>query len=191
MKNLNKEILKVCFEIAKKKKGALIVVGNCEYTPLENQSLKRIKFTKIKEFIDFAIEDGAMVLDSKGILIAHNVWIKTKNNKTYKSHGTRHATALETSYNKNTICYVVSESKQTIKIFKKGRVLDIKYSKEAESKINDISLFAQQMGYGTIATLIAYYSTLPISILSGITFTAIISGGILIIKKAKDWGLLK
>lgn len=187
MKNLDKKILEVCFEIARKKKGALIVVGKCEYTPLIAQTLKNVEFTKIDDFSAHASEDGAMILNKKGVLVAHNVWItKIKNGKIYKGHGTRHAVALETSYNSNTTCFVVSEQKQTIKIFKKGRVLNVPYSKEAESKISEISLFAQRMGYGTIATLTAYYLTLPISILSGITFTAIISGGVFIIKKAKE-----
>lgn len=189
-KKTHNELIKVCFEIARKNKGALIVVGTKGYSwiNLEENKLPNKLFTEVKDFTKCAKEDGAIILNHRGKLIDNNVQITGLNNvEVFKGFGTRHATALAVSKLGNT-CYAVSEQKNIITLFKNGIGIGIPYSKNNEIKI--IKSFAQIIGYGTLTYFGLYFFQI-LSLLQGITLTIIIGGGVYTIKKLQDWKIIK
>jgi len=154
-KKLQEKLLKACVEIAKKGKGALIVVGECKYKPLVVQRVKPYKFTSdLDLFMESAIKDGAMILDKNGIVQAYRVKIMNAN-KVLRGFGTRHSTGYSVSFNKCITAYVVSEQDSKIRIFKEGKlIMEIDALEKGINKnIPIISNILEFIGAGTVGSL--------------------------------------
>lgn len=152
---LNVDILKTCIKIAKLGKGALIVVGDCEYKNLINKKKKPFKFTKnLDFFIKSAIEDGAMILNEDGYVQAYRVWIINLPRLVLKGFGTRHATAMSVSSINENIAYLVSEQHKKIKVFKKGKLLFQvdPFEKDILKNLPSTTKILEFAGAGTIGT---------------------------------------
>lgn len=180
--NLNEEIIKMLLEIAKDKKGALIVVGNCPYDPLIRQRINPFKISDDpKLFKSLAEEDGAMILDSKGFVQAYRV--KVEANKVLKGFGTRHSAGYSVSFCRNTTSYLVSEEDNLIRIFKKGKMVEIDPKKIINKKeeTSAIVKILEEIGAGTLTSLssimvlsyssaVISFTTIPGVIIFGGTF---------------------
>ncbi len=194
MINLNEEIIKVGLRICKRNEGALIVVGNCEYTPLVEQEVKPFDITKnIKLLESLALMDGAVIIGRNGFLKAYGV--KIKSNLTWKNFGTKHSAGYSASINEGNTVYIVSQEDVKIRIFQKGKlIMEIDgRQKDIEKKISEISKIMESVGWGTLGTvgmgLLA--PAFGIVITSGITLFVVTTGISYTIKKLQDWKIIK
>jgi len=101
--DIEKVIIKISIEIAKRGEGALFVIGD----RIHYGKLVRHKFGKINVFDKgaekvlkgLAVIDGATIIDRKGNLVNYGVLIK--NTRPFVGFGTRHAAAVTASKNGN------------------------------------------------------------------------------------------
>lgn len=194
MENLNEEIIKVGLRICKRNEGGLIVVGDCEYTPLVEQEVRPFDITKhIKLLESLVLMDGAVIIGKDGLLKAYGV--KIKSNFTWKNFGTRTSAGYSASMKEGNIVYIISQEDCKIRIFQSGKLImeiDGK-QKDIEKKIPEISKIMESVGWGTASILGVglVAPTLGIVITSGITIFVVSTGVVYFLKKAKEWKWIK
>jgi len=156
-REIEKHLIKVGIEIAKKGEGALFVISdNCEYKKLIKQKIQPFSiFEKgvLKTLISLGMIDGAVIIDSNGIVKDYGVMIKTK--KVFHGFGTRHQAAYNASLEKNTIAILISQEEKKVKIFKNGRVI-VQFDaleKNIEKKISEASSILESIGFGTFSAI--------------------------------------
>lgn len=140
------KVLEICEEIRRegregKKIGTLFVIGDMEelssYTkPLVlnpfygyPEELRDILSNDLNETIkEYAQLDGAFIITNKGILVSAGTYIdiNTDNIKRYYGWGTKHLTASAITSKTKSVCVLVSESGNVIKLFKGGKLI-LKY----------------------------------------------------------------
>lgn len=154
-KSIEEQVIKVCLRIAKKKEGALIIIGDeVKYTKLVQQitpSFNILKNAKLLEAL--AKIDGAVIIDTNGMMVAYGVLIKPK--KVIIGMGTRHSASVSASMqNLSVTSYMVSEEEQKIKIFRNGKqIIQIDATqKGVEEGTKDITDILQSIGIGTLSS---------------------------------------
>ena len=119
-------LLRVGTEIAKKKEGALMVISdNCNYKLLRHQKIQPFSLFERgaeKMLENLAVVDGAVIVNTHGIVVDYGAMIKAKN--VFPGYGTRHSAAYSASLFKNTTAILVSEEEQNIKVFRKGELIE-------------------------------------------------------------------
>lgn len=194
--NLNEEIIKVLLKIAKRGEGALIVVGECKYKPLVEQSVPPFEVMKNPKLLEsLALMDGAVIVKNNGMMEAYGVMIKANMLSMIKNLGTRHNSGMSASMTRGTTAYVLSEEEGKIRIYKEGKlVLEIDgKNKEVEKRIPEITKIMESVGWGT-ATMVGVGLLAPaigIVAIPGITIFAVGSGAVYLLKKLKEWGIGK
>lgn len=145
-------IINSCLRIAKKGKGALIVLGGePRYKLLVKQN--RNKLINIqrnrKNFEKLAIRDGAIILREDGLIKNYGAMIESS--KVFKNYGTRHSAGLTASLMKARV-FLVSEQEKKIKVFERGKlVMQIDaLQKGVEKNIPEIVKVLQSIGVGTV-----------------------------------------
>ncbi len=193
---LNEEIIKVCLKIAKRNEGAIIVVGDCDYSPLVKQvvpSFNVIENPKLLESL--ALQDGAVVLDKFGIMKAYGVMLKVSKLNILKNFGTRHNSGINASMKDGNKVYVVSEEEQKIRIYSSGKqILEIDGKvKGIENKVSEISNIMESIGWGTGITIGAGLVAPAVGIvaISGVTIFVVTTGVTYLLKKFKEIGWIK
>ncbi|MFA5020433.1 MAG: DNA integrity scanning protein DisA nucleotide-binding domain protein [Candidatus Pacearchaeota archaeon] len=178
IKKIEEILLKISIEIAKSGEGALFVIGN----KVEYSNLIKHKFGKLNVFQKgaekilkgLAVIDGAVIINTKGELIAYGVMIKKA--RPFVGYGTRHAAGISAS-RKGNISILASEEERKVKIFKNGKyIMQIDaLEKNVEKRISIISKVLESAGAGVIGTIgtVALIPTLGITLIPGI----IIFGG--------------
>jgi hypothetical protein len=193
-KELNEKIIEIALRICKRKEGALIIVGEADYTPLVEQEVEPFNIINNPKLLEsLALMDGACIINQNGFLKAYGV--KIKSNFTWKNFGTKHSAGYSASIKNDTTAYVISEEDTTIRIFKEGKlILEIDgRQKDIEKKIPEISKIIESIGWGTLGTigmgLLA--PALGIVITSGITIFAVTTGITYTIKKLQDLKIIR
>lgn len=189
MEKLNEEIISVCLKICKRGEGAIIVVGDCEYTPLVKQvvpSFNVIENPKLLESL--ALQDGAVVLDKFGIMKAYGVMLKVNKLQILKNFGTRHNSGINASMKEGNKVYVVSEEECKVRVYVAGKlILEIDgKQKGIEKKVPEISKITESVGFGTLSFLgaSAILPTIGLALIPGV----IIFGGThYLISLIKNW----
>ena len=140
------KILEICEEIREegregKSIGALFIVGNEEevmsYTrPLVlnpfygyPENLRDLINNDLNETIkEYAQLDGAFIVNNKGIVLSAGSYlnIDTHGVKKYYGWGTKHLAAVAITSRTRSIAILISESGNTIKLFKEGKLI-LKY----------------------------------------------------------------
>jgi len=122
--------LTIAKNIAKLKKGTLIVIGpknkfRGAYERLYPQLISNynIKEKGIKIVLEkLATLDGAILLSDSGEILAYGA--KIKKSKPVLGHGTKHAAASGiTNYIKNSTAILVSEEINWIRVFQNGKII--------------------------------------------------------------------
>jgi len=194
MKNLNEEIINIGLRICKRNDGALIVVGEADYTPLIKQEVPSFNIMENPKLLEsLALMDGAIILDKKGFLKAYGV--KLKSNFTWKNFGTRTSAGYSASMKEGNTVYVISQEDSKIRIFKSGKlIMEIDgRQKDIEKKIPEISKIMEAVGWGAFGTLGAglLAPAFGLVITSGITIFIVSTGISYTIKKLQDWKIIK
>jgi len=194
MEDLNKTIIEVCLRICRRNNGALIIVGECEYTPLVEQEVKPFNVISNPKLLEsLCLMDGAVIIKHNGFLEAYGV--KVKSNFTWKNFGTKHSAGYSSSMKDGNIVYVISEEDSKVRIFKEGKlILEVDgKQKDIDKKIPEINRIMESIGWGTLGTigmgLLA--PALGIVITSGITIFAVTTGITYTIKKLQDLKIIK
>jgi hypothetical protein len=192
--NLNEEIIKVCLKIAKRGEGALIIIGDVEYTPLVKQEVKEFNVIENPKLLEsLALMDGAVVVTRNGMMKAYGVKLKSK--LVWNNFGTRHSAGYSASMNDGTTAYIVSEEDSKVRIFKEGKlILEVDgKQKDIEKRIPEISKIMESVGWGTLGTIGAGLLApfIGITIVSGITVFVVTTGLTYTIKKLQDWKWIK
>lgn len=194
MEELNEEIIKVALRICKRGEGALIVVGETEYTPLVEQevpSFNVIDNPKLLEIL--CLMDGAVIIKNNGMLEAYGA--KIKSGFTWRNFGTRTSAGYSASIKEGTTAYVISEEDARLRIFKSGKlILEIDGRvKDIEKKIPEISNVMESVGGGTASILgvSVLAPAIGIVITSGITIFVVVTGVSYFMKKAKEFRWIK
>ena len=143
-KEIYKKILNIAKLIARKKEGALFVIGPEQkfkrtYELLFPQLVKDHKIDErgIEKVIEkLATLDGAILISDKGNLIAYGA--KLKKSKPVQGYGTKHAAAAGiTAFIKNSTAIVVSEEVNWIRVFQKGNIILEMDSSEKSRPVED------------------------------------------------------
>ncbi|KHO55677.1 MAG: hypothetical protein QT12_C0008G0018 [archaeon GW2011_AR21] len=114
--------IQISSELAKKGKGALIVVGNTKSYKTLFPNFFRNNNTSIfqkgmeKVLMQLAELDGALVISEDGIVKAYGAML-TKSS-TFKGAGTRHSAAKGISAERNIVAILASEEDKLVRIFK-------------------------------------------------------------------------
>jgi hypothetical protein len=190
-KEIEATIIQVCLRIAKRGEGSLIVVGECDYQTLVEQTVPSFNIIENPKLLEsLALMDGAVVIDRNGFLKAYGT--KIKSPFIWKNFGTRTSAGYSASMKDGTTVYVTSQEDTKIKIFKHGKLImeiDGK-QKGIENKIPEISKLVESVGWGTLgATLVAPF--LGIVAIPGITIFFATTGIVYAIKKMKEEGIIK
>jgi len=152
-KKLEEVLIQVGLRIAKRGEGALFVVGDVEYKPLVNQKVPPFKIIDNPKLLEsLALMDGAVIIDSNGMLKAYGVRIKST--KIFKNFGTRHSAAISAAKGNNLVV-LVSEEDKKIRILKQGKMvmqLDA-LQKDVEKNVSNAVNFLESIGAGTIGTI--------------------------------------
>ena len=120
-KKLEEVLIQIGLRIAKRGEGALFVVGDVEYKPLVNQKVPPFKIIDNPKLLEsLALMDGAVIIDSNGMLKAYGVRIKST--KVFKNFGTRHSAAISAAKGNNLVV-LVSEEDKKIRILKQGKMV--------------------------------------------------------------------
>lgn len=112
-------------EVAKSGEGCLFVIGKTKkYSELFPNFFKNGKISVMdkgmdKVLIPLSQVDGAVVLDSDGILKAYGV--RLTKSSSHAGHGTRHSAAKGISSEKGVIAVLASEEDKVVRIFRAGR----------------------------------------------------------------------
>ena len=187
--NLNEEIIKVCFKIAKRSEGALIVIGDCDYKPLVEQVVTPFSIIENPKLLEsLALMDGAVIIDKFGIMKAYGVMLKVNKLSMLKNFGTRHQSGLSASMNEGNTAYVVSEEDNKVRIFREGKlILEIDgRQKNIEKNIPKIGTILETIGIGTIGSVgtTVLIPSLGLAIIPGVI---IFGGAYYLINKIKEW----
>jgi DNA integrity scanning protein DisA with diadenylate cyclase activity len=190
---IEKIILETCIKIAKRKEGAIIILGDCKYKPLVNQDVSSFEIIKNQKlFESLALMDGAVIISNNGFLKAYGAMLEVKKFIIFKNKGTRHNSAISASTNKGTTAYVVSEEDTKIRIFKNGKlILEIDpQEKNIIEKIPEINKIVESVGFGTLGAMGAGALAPVIGIVAipGVTIFVVTTGVSYFLKKCKDWG---
>ncbi|MCK9430210.1 MAG: DNA integrity scanning protein DisA nucleotide-binding domain protein [Candidatus Omnitrophica bacterium] len=177
MEKLNEVILEVGIKVARRGEGGLVIVGNCKYKPLVKQDVKPFNVIDNPKLLESLIlMDGAVVLNSSGILEVYGA--KINSNNILPNFGTRHSAAISASMNKGTTAYIISQEDKKVKVFYSGKlILQIdSLEKGIEKKVSEISKLFESMGFGTLGFLGAsvLVPTLGIALIPGV----IVFGGV-------------
>lgn len=188
MKNvLSEKIIEVAIKVARRGEGGLIIVGECNYTPLVKQEVKPFNIIENPKLLEsLTLMDGAVILDKFGILVAYGV--KIKANKILPNFGTRHSAGISASANPGTLAYVISEEDKKIRVFKSGKqIMQIDaLEKKIDEKIPQITNLLESIGFGTLGSIgvSIIVPTLGIAFLPGVL---VFGTGYWAINKIKEW----
>ena len=140
--NTVEEIVTACFEMAKKKTGALIVLE-------QKQSLREIEDTgiRINGIVSAALlinifekntplHDGAVVI-AHNIVTAATCYLPLSEAEISKAYGTRHRAALGISESTDAVTVVVSEETGGISVTLQGRLIRIQDRETLRSYLPD------------------------------------------------------
>lgn len=176
-------LLETSKEIARKKLGALFVIGekrkfNGIYEPLYPQVIAGNKiFEKgAKELILKLSElDGSFLISDDGTIVAFGA--RVIKSKALPGFGTKHAAAVGiTGFIKNSCAILVSEETRWIKVFKNGKIiLEMDSSKTPDSVMHNVVTFLTDNDTALLATAgvsAAVMGFIPVVIVSG-TYLAI------------------
>jgi len=196
MEKINEKIISVCLKICKRGEGAIIVVGEAEYSPLVKQDVPPFNILdNPKLFESLALMDGAVIIDKFGILKAYGVMLKVSKLTILKNFGTRHNSAINVSMIDGNKVYVVSEEEQKIRIYVSGKkILEIDgRQKGIENKSNEISQIMESIGWGTGITIGAGLVAPAVGVvaISGVTIFVVTTGVTYLVKKLKEIGWIK
>lgn len=174
LKEIEKILIKVGIEIAKKGEGALLIISN-------TVNYRRMLKQKVEEFslfdpgarkllVSIATIDGAVIINHNGIVVDYGVKVGSK--RVLRGFGTRHAAAYSASFHKSTIAVLVSQEEKKVKVFSKGKIvaqIDA-LEKNVEKKVDEVHNVLESVGVGTISSLslTALAPTLGIAIFPGI-----------------------
>lgn len=153
-KKLEEVLIQVGLRIAKRGEGALFVVGNVEFKPLVDQKVPSFNVMENPKLLEsLALMDGAIILNSDGMMKAYGVMIKAK--KTFKNFGTRHSAGLSASMIKGNTIFVVSEEDKKIRILRDGKmIMQIDaLQKNVEKSVSNAAGILESIGIGTIGTI--------------------------------------
>lgn len=121
---IEKKVIKIALDIAKKGDGALFVIGdNVKYKKLLEQELKPFSVLgrgAEKLLKGLAVIDGAVIIDKQGYVQSYGAMIKAT--KAFLGYGTRHSAGLTASRGNNT-AILCSEEEKKVKIFEDGKYL--------------------------------------------------------------------
>lgn len=119
---LQEFLIQIGLKIAKRRDGALFVIGETTYKPLVEQTVPPFNVMKNPKLLEsLALMDGAVIVSPEGKMKAYGVLI-TGRKKVFKNFGTRHSAALTASKNGN-ISILVSEEDRKLRIFKEGKMI--------------------------------------------------------------------
>lgn len=173
-KKIEEILIQTGIEIAKKGEGALFIVSDkCKYTKLLDQKIEKFSIFEKgarKLLLSIAMIDGAVVINTKGIVVQYGAKIVSKS--TFRGYGTRHSAAYSASKTEDTIAILVSQEEKKVKIFKNGKVIvqiDA-LQKDVEKHIVKANSLLESIGVGTLSTIgvSALAPTLGIAIVPGI-----------------------
>jgi DNA integrity scanning protein DisA with diadenylate cyclase activity len=100
LKKLQESLIQVGLRIAKRGEGALFVVGDIEYKNLVEQTVPPFKVMDNQKLLEsLALIDGAVIIDSDGMMKAYGVMIKSTT--AFKNFGTRHSAGLSAAKGEN------------------------------------------------------------------------------------------
>ncbi|MBU2562423.1 MAG: DNA integrity scanning protein DisA nucleotide-binding domain protein [Nanoarchaeota archaeon] len=168
---LQEVLIQVGLRIAKRGEGALFVIGDVEFKPLVDQNVPPFKVTENPKLLEsLALMDGAVIIDSSGLMKSYGVMIKSK--KTFKNFGTRHSAAISASVKKGNLIVLVSEEDKKIRILKEGKMimqLDA-LQKDIEKSVPKAVRVLESIGAGTIGAIgtSILAPTLGIALLPGV-----------------------
>lgn len=193
-KEIYKKILAIAKSIARKKLGALFVIGpekkfKGTYELLFPQVVKEYGLSE--DGMDKIIEklatlDGAVIISDTGNLIAYGA--KLKKSKPVQGYGTKHAAASGITYFiKNSTAIVVSEEVNWIRVFQKGSIILEMDSSERPRPVED--KIASYLSTGDKALLAAAGISTAIIGTAMVAPVMIVGGTYLAIKTAA--GLIK
>jgi DNA integrity scanning protein DisA with diadenylate cyclase activity len=175
---IEKKIIGVAIELAKKGEGALFVIGdNIGYDRLLNQEFK--PFSVFSNGADkvlkgLAVIDGAVIINKQGFVIDYGAMIN--KTKAFVGYGTRHSAGLTASKGGN-VSILCSEEEKKVKIFRDGKyIMQVDaLERGIEKDTTKIATALESIGAGLIGTVGAatIVPTLGISLLPGV----IIFGG--------------
>jgi len=152
-KELQEFLIQVCLRIAKRKEGALFVIGDVPHKVLVDQTVPSFNVLKNPKLLEsLALMDGAIVIDNKGKLVSYGSMIKST--KVFKNFGTRHSAALSAS-KKADLVIMVSEEDKKIRIFKEGKmVMQIDPSEKGiEKAVPEAVNVLESVGAGTLGAI--------------------------------------
>lgn len=152
-KELQETLIQVGLKIAKRREGAIFVIGDATYKPLVDQSVPQFNVMKNPKLLEsLALMDGAIILDEKGNLKAYGAMIRST--KVYKNFGTRHSASISAS-KKAELVVMVSEEDKKVRIFKKGKmVMQIDpFQKGVEKSVPEAVNVLESVGAGTLGAL--------------------------------------
>ncbi len=129
--NVMEEVVKVCFALAHRKIGALVVIERAvsltPYTEGAHQ-LDAVVSTELLQSIfhpSSPLHDGAVVIRGERV-VAAGVFLPISLSKEIKrAWGTRHRAAIGLSEETDGLCLVVSEERGTVAVVKAGRVTPV------------------------------------------------------------------
>jgi len=174
IKEIEKVLIKIGIEIAKKGEGALFVISDgLKYKNLLKQRIE--PFSVFDEgarkiLLSIAMIDGAVIISHDGIMKDYGVKINSK--KVFKGYGTRHAAAFSASFEKDTIPILISQEEKKIKIFKKGKIIAQidALERNVERNVDSVQDVLESIGVGAISTIgvAAVAPALGIAVVPGI-----------------------
>ena len=134
--NLNLTVfVNSCFEMAKNKTGAIIVLkrtNSLDFT-LNESNLTQIRITpQVLESVFFKnspLHDGAIIIENNTIVATRVILPVSESNDLPSSYGLRHRAALGITEKTDSIVVVISEQSGKIVYFKGGEFIKIKSSK--------------------------------------------------------------
>ena len=130
-----KEIVNACFEMAKTRTGALIVIkkstGDVQNI-VPTQSILESIFYK-----NSPLHDGAIVIEN-GRIVATRVILPVSRDKTLpEEYGTRHRAAIGIGERSDAACIVVSEERGKVSYVKGNTLTIMKDPEELEKRLNE------------------------------------------------------
>lgn len=141
-KEIYKTIISIAENIARIKKGALIVIVSPEkmkdlYSPLYPQGIRLdLKDRGADKVIEkLATLDGAVLISPQGEMYAYGV--RVRKSKAIQGFGTRHAAAKGITEYTNSTALLVSEESNLIRIFRKGKIILEMDAKEKPKNLNN------------------------------------------------------
>ncbi len=158
IKKIEDVLVKAGTEIARKKEGALFVVSdNSQYKRLRQQQIQPFSVFEegaVKMLASLGAIDGAVIINRNGIVVEYGVMLRAKG--VFPGFGTRHSAAYSASLNKDTTAVLVSEEEQTIKIFKKGKIINkIDIGEKLIEKPNQGRTILESVGFAALISIVA------------------------------------